>query len=440
MTRPPRPLRRQLFFWFAGAILVSTLMGFGVGWLLNRLRKHDVPDHPVEQFVAVQVATQWADPAKRARILTDAADHLTWGVVLRDPSGVELESHGLRCPQPFAVLPVQGEDGPALGELTFCPPRVGPAPGPAEPPSHQHPPPEPHAPRPRPLFGLFLFALLLGAMWAASGKVARLLAKPLQDLAKVADDLGHGHLTSRAALADRHHRVTELDTLARSINQMAERIERQMHDQKELLASVSHELRTPLGHAKLLMELIRDTGDVGKPLDELDRELAELERMVGQLLASARLDFTATVHQPLDPVQLAIRALERAGLDPTALQVDAAPEAIHGDAALLAQALANLLDNAKRHGAQLQTLRVSLTDNWVWFDALDTGPGFAPGEADTAFAPFHRGPASHGGLGLGLALVQRIVLAHKGQVRAFNRPEGGACVGIGLPVQAPAKP
>ncbi len=426
MTRhahPSSPLRRRLFKWFAVAIVTSLIFGTGLGWLLWFLNHHEHHQHPIERFEAARVAEQWQNPAARSAILKDIGEHLNFGVELRAPNGALLETYGDLCPHLFATVPVNALDGTLLGNLALCQPRGFPG---SE--GKEHGPPRPGA---RMLIAV-LAALLV--MWAASGRVARLLAAPLQDLAQVADDLGHGKLSSRAALSSRHHGVDELDSLAQSINDMAERIERQLHDQKELLAAVSHELRTPLGHAKLLIEMARDQPDGQKPLDELENELVELERMVGQLLASARLDFAALKQQNVDAVPLAVRVLERAGIDAALLQVDTDRTEVFADPALLAQALANLLDNARRHGGSVVALRLHQVDNLLYFDTLDNGPGFADGQSDSAFEPFQRGPASHGGLGLGLTLVRRIALAHHGAVQAGNRPEGGACVGIAVPL------
>lgn len=425
----PRKLRRQLFTWFAIAILVSTAFGVGLGALFGLLNgRHEHHEHPIERFVASRVADEWTNVDERRTILVDAAEHLTFGVELRDASGKVLETYGATCPHVFTTETVSDHAGLALGELAFCVPRMGPSAGPsAQGPSER-------SPRRFATRIIVIVLLSLTAMWAASGRVARMLASPLQDLARVADDLGHGNLGSRAALSNRHHSVEELDSLARSINDMAERIERQLHDQKELLAAVSHELRTPLGHAKLLLEMAKEVPNPPKQLDELELEFAELDRMVGQLLASARLDFTALEQKPLDPVQLAVRVLERAGVDAARLTVETTTTHVRGDAALLAQALANLVDNARRHAGQLVALRLRTEGQLLWFDVLDNGKGFEDGQETLAFEPFQRGPASHGGLGLGLALVRRIATAHAGQVRAGNRPEGGAIVGLGVPV------
>lgn len=422
-----RPLRRRLFVWFAVAILMSAVAGAGVASLFWFLNHHDHRPHPIELFAAARVAEQWQNPSARTAILKDIGENLSIGAELRDSSGKVLEAHGHDCGPRMETVPVRDVHGAELGELAMCPPRGPPGTGgPGT--SEGRGPTWPLA-----RFAIGLTIALL-AMWAASGRVARLLAKPLQELAQVADDLGHGELSRRAALSSRHHGVDELDSLAKSINDMATRIERQLHDQKELLAAVSHELRTPLGHAKLLIEMARDQPDDKKPLDELEQELLELERMVGQLLASARLDFTALAQQNIDAVQLAVRVMERTGVDAARLQVESDNTMVRGDPALLAQALANLVDNGRRHGGNVVAVRLRTEGELLFFDALDDGPGFAEGQAATAFDPFQRGPASHGGLGLGLTLVRRIALAHSGAVHAGNRPEGGACVSLGVPL------
>lgn len=422
-------LRQRLFRYFAVALVVSAAIGFGLGHVFNRLTRHDHHDHPIQAFVAARLVDSWDNPVLRDRVLREVGEQLMTGAELRDASGTLLGRYGGTCAEPFVRSPLVARDGHKLGELTACPPRAM-GPGGAR---HEHGPP-----RPLPRL-LALLAITLLAIWAASGRVARWLAGPLQDLARVADDLGHGKLSSRAALTTGPHGVDELDRLAHAINDMAERIERQLHDQRELLAAVSHELRTPLGHAKLLIEMARDQPDDQKPLDELEAELAELERMVGQLLASARLDFTALQVQDMDAIQLAVRVLDRTGVDAAALRVDAEQTLVRGDPALLSQALANLIDNARRHGGKLVELRLRTDGDRLAFDALDDGPGFGAGEAEKAFEPFQRGPASHGGLGLGLTLVRRIALAHQGSVTAGNRPQGGACVTLTVPLVQPAE-
>ena len=278
-------------------------------------------------------------------------------------------------------------------------------------------------------------------LWATSGALAMLLARPLEEVMRVARAISDGDLQARLRLPPWHppRRGTEAQIIAESVNRMAERIEQQLTDQRELLAAVSHELRAPLAHLRLLAERARERGADARTGEEIEAEVSEIDALVGQLLANARLDFAAVDARPLDAVELAVRAVERAGLDPTVLDVaEPAPRPL-ADPTLLQRALANLLENARRHGGGVDTFRVRSSDGGrVAFEVDDRGPGFAPGEAARAFEAFRSAPGGdprrEGSLGLGLALVRRIAEAHGGRAYAANRPDGpGARVGFEIP-------
>lgn len=280
---------------------------------------------------------------------------------------------------------------------------------------------------------LFLVVPLV-VLWAASGKIARRIARPLSALVDVARDIGAGQMGARARL---HWRgIDEIGELSRAINDMAERIERQIADQRELLAGVSHEIRTPLARLRLLVEIARDQGRAALDLDDFEREVIEIDGLVGELLASARLDFSALAVMPIDAADLARSALARAGVDPEKLTVPQAELGFEGDPTLIGRALANLLRNADLHGAGVERLVVRADESTVAFAVLDRGPGFPPGEERRVFERFYRPqrqeappttthPESAAGLGLGLALVRRIAEAHGGEAMARNRPSGG---------------
>jgi signal transduction histidine kinase len=122
----------------------------------------------------------------------------------------------------------------------------------------------------------------------------------LREVARVAREIGDGNLDARPCLSH-HHAAGEVRTLALSIDDMATRIRKQLEDQRVLLAAVSHELRTPLGHLRILAELARDPkADIPKILDDIEAEVKEIDELVGQLLAQARLDFSGVEKKAFD--------------------------------------------------------------------------------------------------------------------------------------------
>lgn len=275
-------------------------------------------------------------------------------------------------------------------------------------------------------------------LWMASGGIAWAVTRPLVELVSVARDIGEGKLDRRMRLRPMGGHGGEVAILAEAVNTMATRIEQQLADQRELLAGVSHELRTPLGHLRVLIDTARERPEFGPQalpmLDELEREVVELDGLVDQLLVHSRLEFDRIERRELDPVALAVRALERLGEDASKLEVESEVETIVGDPTVLGRALANLLSNARTHGRGLERLRVhDGADGELCFSVEDRGPGFADGEPERVFASFVQGRARAGGsLGLGLSLVERIAKVHGGHVWARNREVGGACVGLSV--------
>ncbi len=278
---------------------------------------------------------------------------------------------------------------------------------------------------------LFALGIAAVALWAASGVIARRLAWPLVEVIRVARDIGQGKLSSRVSRWWRG--PDEIGALADTINDMAERIEKQMADQRALLAAVSHELRTPLAHMRVIAELAR-SGD-GAQLGELEREIADVDRLVDQLLASSRLEFETLELRPLDAADACVRALERADIDAALLDIAADDTQVEADAMLISRALGNVLENAQRHGERVVKLQVGGDSERLSFSVTDRGPGFDAAELDSVFESFYRGQrrakATHGSLGLGLALVRRIAEAHGGRAWARN-VEGGAEVGFDI--------
>ncbi len=411
--RRQRRLRQRLFWWFGGAIVVTTVV---VALVFRALRPEQSWTRHVaglRAFTVSQLADVWDDDDARERLTRSLAEHLQIGVRLEDPTGARLSEAGGACRSPRYTLDVE-QDGRRYGRASVCFTGARSAMAPAA----------------------FAAALVAAAvvLWALAGRVARRIALPLSELGRVAQEIGKGNLSSRARL--RRDAPGEIGELAEAIDDMAVRIERQLVAQKELLAAVSHEIRTPLTRLRVLLELLRERGTTPETLASLEEEVREIDDLVGDLLASSRLDFQGAAPIELSARDLALRALERAGVEAERLQDETSGAHVLADPTLLGRALANLLDNARRHGGAVELMAVRPRGDRVAFEVEDSGPGFAADVLPRAFEPFHAGdgPGERAGaLGLGLSLVRRIAEAHGGQARAENLPGGGARVGFDVP-------
>jgi PAS domain S-box-containing protein len=213
----------------------------------------------------------------------------------------------------------------------------------------------------------------------------------------------------------------------------------------ELSASIAHEIRNPLGSirgsAELLAAELAVGGQEQRLLALILKESERVNRIVSDFLAYARLRPTVRQLSELKPfledVAFQVRMHQQGreglhietGIEPDDLLVLMDPEQMQ-------QVLLNLALNAceAMGGRGTLSLRASLDDDNTACRLVvaDTGPGIAPEVRDTLFRPFVTTKA--GGTGLGLPVVQRIVLAHGGDIRAGAGPRGGAEFRIDLPL------
>ena len=193
-----------------------------------------------------------------------------------------------------------------------------------------------------------------------------------------------------------------------------------------LLANASHELRTPLSRIKLGLEMEQTHLSEGRN-SALKQDIAELNALIDEILVMSRLDAAMPVEsaEPIDLV--ALLAEECARYDGCSFS-GSAPE-VFGDPRLLHRMLANLLENALKHGVPPVTIRLTTTTAGATLDVEDTGPGIPEGERENVFQPFYRGPGRQNveGYGLGLPLVRKIAEAHGGQAFIVDGP-GDRCV------------
>jgi two-component system sensor histidine kinase KdpD len=210
-----------------------------------------------------------------------------------------------------------------------------------------------------------------------------------------------------------------------------------------LLSAVGHDLRTPLTSIKAAAGSLRDP-DIRLSADDR-RELAatieesadRLTSLVNNLLDSSRIA-TGAVTPDLRPVgfdEVAVLALSGLdGIDRVRLEIDEQVPEVLADPGLLERVIANVVDNALRHGrGSPVVLRASAYADRVELRVVDSGPGVRTGESDRLFAPFQRlGDRDHGGLGLGLSVARGFTEAMGGTLTAEDTPGGGLTAVISL--------
>lgn len=373
----------------------------------------------VESVVAEAFADRWEEPSRRRALAEDLSAALGATFHTTDAQRRTLERAGPACDDYDRVLSIRRGAQP-LGYVEFC---------------------SSHRRFTRPLLFLPFLAVAV-VLWAAAAMLAKRLTRPLSSLIAVTREIGAGNLQARVRLG--RYQRGELGWLAESVNDMADRIERQMRDQRELLAVVSHEVRSPLARLRVSAELLRNQPNHAAALEAVEREVQDIDVLVGKLLASSRLDFGSLAQAPVDPAQVARTSIVRRGLDPAMLQDSSEAARVTGDPTLIARALDNLLDNAERHAGGAVSMRIrrafrtdlSRGEGGVVFEVVDAGPGFEPQTLPRAFDSFYQGgrrsDGQHVSLGLGLSLVRRIAEAHGGRAWADNLPGGGARVSFSV--------
>lgn len=277
---------------------------------------------------------------------------------------------------------------------------------------------------------LVMVALCVGI---AAFPLVRRLTRRLEKLQRGVERIGQGDLSARVDVRGRD----EVAKLAKSFNEAAEKIEKLIDAHRLLLANASHELRTPLSRIRLGLEMSKGEQDPRRRAD-LQRDIAELDSLIDEILLMSRLDAGANINlsQTIDLVALA--AEECARFEDCELS-GSAPE-ITGDPRLLHRLLANLLENAHKHGAPPVTVEIGHDDTQVFLTVRDTGPGIADKDREKVFQPFYRGSDRQNvnGYGLGLPLVRQIALTHGGSVEILPRSEARSAIRIALPKKSPA--
>lgn len=244
-----------------------------------------------------------------------------------------------------------------------------------------------------------------------------------------------------------------------ALNRFMTRLNANLDTLRLFIAEAAHQMRTPLAALRAQAQMALDETDPAQQrrgLLAVERNAAQLTRLLNQLLADASVDHRDTLQRfgPVDLVRTVREALyeavPRAEPQPRVrFEPDLTHAPLQGDALMLREAMKNIVDNALRHGvshgdessdrqavAEIDlSLAPSTLPGFAWCVVVaDRGPGIAEDDMPQVFDRFARGRnAGAGGAGLGMAIVRKVMEAHGGRIALRARPGGGLEVQLDLP-------
>jgi signal transduction histidine kinase len=289
------------------------------------------------------------------------------------------------------------------------------------------------------LIGFILLVFLVG--WGARG--IRRISRPLDELVDASNKVAEGDYTVRVE----ERGLPEVYSLIRGFNSMAERLQINDQQRRNMLADISHELRTPItviqGNVEGILDglypadetrlksIIEETQILSRLVDDL-RTLALAESgalhlkhettNLGELIREAVSGFETQAKEKDIRIELSLADVEDANVDPQRLR----------------EVLTNLLSNALRYNPRGGVVRVHLMESdvggarIVTISVEDSGPGIDPAVLPHVFDRFYKSSDS-GGMGLGLSIAKYLVEAHHGKIWAESEQGKGATISFTIP-------
>lgn len=278
--------------------------------------------------------------------------------------------------------------------------------------------------------------LLAFLIWLLVGRVLR----PVEDIRRQVAEISGTSLDRRVPEPGTRDEIAKL---ARTMNDMLERLEASASRQRRFVADASHELRSPLTRIRAALEVDLAHPESADPVATHRSVLEDtegLQRLVDDLLILARRDDTSASsrRELVDLDDIVLREVGRLGVPVDVSAVSGAQ--VVGDATQLARVVRNLLENAERHGGSVVTVALREDRDAVVLSVGDDGPGIPAQWRERVFERFARIDESRssleGGTGLGLAIVRELVVAHGGTVEVSGEHSPGALLVVRLPLPA----
>jgi signal transduction histidine kinase len=277
------------------------------------------------------------------------------------------------------------------------------------------------------------YFLVIGATAALVWLAAVGVVMPIRRIAGSIAAFGQGDLSTRV----KTKRQDEIGQLARSFNQMAERLERLIVSERRLLGDISHELRSPLARLKFAVKLARTSSDTQTAIDRIERDVDRIATLVSDIVEITFVEGDPALRgaedvRVSDVLQEVVRdcAVEA---DERGCRIQLMGEStacVTGSRELVRRAIENVVRNAIRYSPENSLIEVGMEDDEhnATVSVRDRGPGVPEEMLSRIFDPFFRVEearnANGGGSGLGLSIAKRAVQAHHGAILAENATPG----------------
>ncbi|MEM9463012.1 MAG: ATP-binding protein [Myxococcota bacterium] len=404
-----RPIYIRLAASLVSAAIVGILASLGVLLLFSTQMKHEYDDTLRGGGVGLVIAELERTPRDQwPEVLDDVRAHISHRLSI-EPVGTET--------QEFTVTIPIGDSGQALIMESSVNHSLLPILG--------------------PMLAFAVTIVLVGAGFVAWPMVAE-----ISRLRLAIRQLGEGRLDDRTDA----HEAGALQGLTEELNRSAAQLARMFAERESLMQAVCHELGVPLSRMRFTLEMLSPhvTPQQHARIEALERDLDELDEMNAELVSWVEAGAKEPTSTPLElepvlEILVELTCYETDRIDPVVDVPDGLE--VFAEERQFQRAIENLLRNATRYAASTVVLAARREGSQVIVEVRDDGPGIPPDQREHLFEPFTRVDPSRsredGGLGLGLAIVHRIVTAHGGDVRIDDAPEGGASLVTSWPAARP---
>ncbi|MFW6713460.1 ATP-binding protein [Acinetobacter pittii] len=261
--------------------------------------------------------------------------------------------------------------------------------------------------------------------------LVRQMNRPLRRLQNAANEYSK---SGTAPYLDTNHGPLEIRQVNQAFNRMVYTLDQTERERRIMLAGISHDLRTPLTRIRLTAEMLPDEFLREGLVYDVDDMDAILNQFISYMRDGSDEELKDTnINMLLQELVVQFKPLD------IQFEMQDVP-IIPARSLSLKRLIANLINNAKRYGAEPIELSAKVENESILITVADHGEGIPADQIEELMQPFVRGDSARTiqGSGLGLAIVKRIVDIHHGEIQIHNREQGGLEVIISLPIPKPS--